>query len=108
MNEGKHYNPVEWKLVYQHRSSLTDSENRTRMEAESDRVSDRIVKAIGALRQNRPNTWLDELDTRAFFILKDALDPIGYEVLHQDEGGAWIVRERWNASVNWNAQLTIV
>jgi hypothetical protein len=108
MNEGKHNKPVEWKLVYQHRSSLTDSENRTRMEAESDRVSDRIVKAIGALRQNRPNTWLDELDTRAFFILKDALDPIGYEVLHQDEGGAWIVRERWNASVNWNAQLTIV
>lgn len=108
MSNGKHYNPVEWKLVYQYRPSLTDGENRTRMEAESDRVSDRIVKAIGALRQNRPNTWLDELDTRAFFILTDALSPIGYEVLRQDDDGAWIVRERLNASVNWNAPLIIV
>ena len=108
MSNGKHYNPVEWKLVYKYRSMLTDSENRTRMEAESDRVSDRIVNALGALRKNRPNTWLDELDTRAFFILKDALDPIGYEVLRQDDDGAWIVRERLDKGTDWNARLIIV
>ena len=39
----KHVNPLEWKFVYEHRSTLTERENRTRMEAESDRVSDRIV-----------------------------------------------------------------
>lgn len=104
----KHVNPIEWKFVYQHRSTLTERENRTRMEAESDRVSDRIVKAIEAIRKDRPSSWIDELDTRAFFILKDALDPIGYEVLRQDEDGAWIVRERWNTGTDWNARLIVV
>lgn len=104
----KHVNPIEWKLVYEHRSTLTERENRTRMEAESDRVSDRIVKAIEAIRKDRPSSWMDELDTRALFILEDALQPIGYEVLRQDEDGAWIVRERRNTEADWNARLVMI
>lgn len=90
----KHYNPIEWLVMYRHDNSKTGAENDAALNEITDRVSDRIVKALDYRRKANPSGYLDEFASDGMrTTLNDALKPIGYRVRERNEADQWIIEE---------------
>jgi hypothetical protein len=90
----KHYEPLRWEVRI----------GAVLKEADSDRVSDCIVRMLEGIRKSRPSTWMDDIQGEyAYTLLNDALRPAGYCTTGRNEEDAWMIgklpMDRWSANL---------